>query len=361
MKFNSVMTVTVEKIRHDELSRWDYYVNNHPESNLYHLSSWMEVITKTYGHETIYIAARRGAKICGILPIVRLNHFIFGDSLTSIPFFDSGGIIADTPEIENMLLRKIYHIGLSLKTDKIELRSFSRIKHFDSDLSLSKFYECKTSIQTSKVCMRLKLLSDSKKMMKSFKSKLRSQIRKPIKEGLKFQIGHTELLDDFYKVFLINMRDLGSPVHSKDFIANAVKAFPQSSRIVIVYKESEPVSGSIIIGFKHSLMNPWASSLRKYSRLSANMLLYWAMLEYACDNGYRYFDFGRSTPGEGTHRFKKQWGAKEFPLYWHQIVFKGEKNTTQNSKFDTAIQYWKKLPVCVTKFLGPPIRKNISL
>ena len=40
------------------------------------------------------------------------------------------------------------------------------------------------------------------------------------------------------------------------------------------------------------------------------MLIYWNILKYACENGYRIFDFGRCTPEENTFRFKKQWGAE---------------------------------------------------
>ena len=73
------------------------------------------------------------------------------------------------------------------------------------------------------------------------------------------------------------------------------------------------------IGFRGTLYNPWASSLRQYSKYSPNMLLYWKMLEFACDNGFNYFDFGRSSLDEGTYKFKKQWGASPVPLPWQYI------------------------------------------
>ena len=119
-----------------------------------------------------------------------------------------------------------------------------------------------------------------------------------------------------------------------------------------------------MVGFRDTLENPWASSLREYSRLSPNMLLYWTMLEYACDNGYSYFDFGRSSPDEGTYKFKKQWGAEPIPLHWHYILLNGQpiiEETSEKSKFEKAIHFWKKLPVRVTKIIGPMIRKNIGL
>jgi len=98
--------------------------------------------------------------------------------------------------------------------------------------------------------------------------------------------------------------------------------------------------------------------------LSPNMLLYWSMIEYACDNGYSLFDFGRSSPDEGTYKFKKQWGAESETLHWHYISLNshvlGEK-TSEKSGFARAIQYWKRLPVSLTKIVGPYIRKYIGL
>jgi len=212
--------------------------------------------------------------------------------------------------------------------------------------------------------MLLTLPKSSETLMKSFKSKLRSQVKKPIKEGLKSKVGGLELLDDFYKVFSINMRDLGSPLHSRKLIKHVLEEFSEKARIVLVYKDSEPLACSIIVGFNDTLENPWASALRQYNRLSPNMLLYWTMLEYACENRYKYFDFGRSTPDEGTYRFKEQWGAKPEPFHWHFISLNGQpinEDTSEKSKFDKAIQYWQKLPVPVTKILGPMIRKHIGL
>ena len=119
-----------------------------------------------------------------------------------------------------------------------------------------------------------------------------------------------------------------------------------------------------MVGFRDTLENPWASSLREYSRLSPNMLLYWTMLEYACDKGFKRFDFGRSSPDEGTYKFKKQWGAKPEPLHWHYISLNGkplQQGTSEKSKFEKAIRLWQKLPVPVTKTLGPMIRKHIGL
>ena len=369
---------------------WDDYVHAHPRATLYHLSGWKRVIEKTYSHNTYYVMAikdnskpKRNSQpsahssqlnLAGILPLSHLRHFLFGNSLISIPFFDLGGILADDIETEKALLNEAIKIGYDLKVKDIELRHIYPVKFFEKESeayltgasnSQLKTQNCVFKTRSHKVRMLLDLPASSETLMKSFKAKLRSQIKKPLKEGLKATVGGIELLDDFYKVFTINMRDLGSPVHSKKLIRNVLKEFPDKSRIVMIYKDDQPLACSLIIGFKGTLENPWASSLREYGRLSPNMPLYWSMLEYACDNGYDYFDFGRSSPDEGTYKFKQQWGAKPTPLHWHNILLDGKSTPSaedsEKSRFDKAIRYWQKLPVSITKIIGPLIRKHIGL
>ena len=218
--------------------------------------------------------------------------------------------------------------------------------------------------KSQKVRMLLDLPDSPELLMKSFKSKLRSQIRKPIKEGLSIKIASLELLEVFYKVFSINMRDLGSPVHSKKLIRNVLEEFPEKAKIAMVYKDAQPIACSLIINFKNILENPWASALRKYSSLSPNMLLYWSMIKYACQNGLTQFDFGRSTPGEGTYKFKEQWGAKPTAFHWLYVSLNGHQindEASEKSRFEPAVKYWQKLPVPITRIIGPMIRKHIGL
>jgi hypothetical protein len=160
------------------------------------------------------------------------------------------------------------------------------------------------------------------------------------------------------------MRDLGSPVHSVKLMRHSLIAFPEHARIIVVYRSTEPVAAALVIGFGNVLRNPWASSLRKYASLGPNMVLYLRMLEYACDHGYEVFDFGRSSAGEGTYRFKEQWGAFPAPLYWHFFSLDGRTPATEDAgkaKFEAATRCWQRLPVVVTRIIGPHIRKHISL
>lgn len=310
--------------------------------------------------------------VVGILPLIHLKHILFGNSLISIPFFDIGGLLASDEEAEKALLNEAIKCGKKLNAKNIELRHIEPISWINEPSWLAATAKHKNNstnplpitTKSHKVRMLLDLPESSEILMKSFKSKLRSQIKKSLREGLNSKVGGIELLNDFYKVFSANMRDLGSPVHSKRLMLNVLDIFPDKARIVIVYNGDQPLACSLVIGFKDILENPWASALRKYSSLSPNMLLYWTMLEYACNHGYRKFDFGRSSPDEGTYKFKEQWGARPSTLHWHYISLKGQtitKDTSEKAKFERAIHYWRKMPVPITKIIGPIIRKHIGL
>lgn len=359
-------------------SKWDEYVINHPSGMLYHLHGWGQIIQRAYRKKPFYIASVESTRneINGILSLVHLKNFFFGNSVISLPYFDLGGILSDNKDTNDALISESAKIAKKLGAQDIELRQAAPLyplsgfstQDSDKDILFSKakinsdiFY---LKLFSNKFRMLLDLPESPDILLKSFKSKLRSQIKRPIKAGFQTKIGGMELLDDFYKVFCINMRDLGSPVHSKNLIKFTLEEFNSSSRIFVVYKDDIPVSCSLGIGFKDTFYNPWASSLRKFSGSSPNMLLYWAMLKLACEKGYRKFDFGRSSLDEGTYRFKKQWGAEPEPIYWQYI---NQNSKTYNNAivkkddYSMVINCWKKLPVPVSKFLGPIFRKNIPL
>jgi serine/alanine adding enzyme len=358
--------------RPGESAAWEAFVRNHPQAGLYHLSGWRNVIEKAYNHPTYYLVATRKdsglddaeARLVGILPLVHLKHFLFGNTLVSMPYFDSAGILANDDITADLLLQAAIDLGHELKVKCIELRHAGHSGfHTPPFAEKSATGAIRLATRSHKVRMVLDLPGSSELLMDSFKAKLRSQIKKPIKQGLYAKIGGMELVDDFYRVFSENMRDLGSPVHSKFLIETVLEVFLGDARIVIVYKEDEPAACSVMIGFKNMLCNPWASALRRYSGLSPNMLLYWTMLEFACQQGFSHFDFGRSSPDEGTYKFKAQWGAQPQSLHWHYISLDGSADTSSmdKSQFSKMIEYWKKLPVSVTRIVGPMIRKHIGL
>lgn len=342
--------MTIELLKNEDRSLWDEYVRKSAFSACYHLTAWKDVIEGSFGQKTYYLVSKTQGQVTGILPLAHLKSFLFGNFMVSLPYFNYGGICADSKDIHEELLNKAVEIALAGKASHIELRQGP-----DSSSNLP--------ARTEKVSMRLSLPKDRAELWNSFSAKLRSQVRRPEKEGMYAEVGKEEQLDSFYEVFSTNMRDLGTPVYSKDFFRNILSTFPGTAWICTVYtKFGDPAASGFLLGFKDTMEIPWASSLRSYNHYSPNMLLYWSVLTFAAEKGYGIFDFGRSTRGVGTYRFKEQWGARPVQLHWNYWMKNGgplPELNPHNPKYRTAIQVWKNLPVMVTRILGPGIVKNL--
>lgn len=343
--------MTIRSYKDSDRSRWDEYVTRSNAASCYHLIGWKKVIEETFGHKTYYLLSEdENLKINGILPFIHLKSRLFGSFAVSLPYFNYGGICADSQEIIDGLLTTAIDIARSEGMKHLELR------HTQNTVTW-------LPVKTAKVSMHLPLPSTSEQLMNSFPSKLRSQIKRPLQENMYSRIAGEEELNSFYAVFSQNMRDLGTPVYPKTFFRNILKTFPDNISICTVYtKEKQPVASAFLVGFKSVLEIPWASSLRTFNRLSPNMLLYWSVLEFACKQRFKVFDFGRSTPDEGTYRFKEQWGAKPIPLYWYYWLKNGgslPEINPHNPKYELAIKAWQKLPVWFTRIVGPSVVKNL--
>jgi len=331
-------------------SSWDAFVASHPESSNYHRFGWKRVIEQSFGHPTYYLTAldEHGA-IRGVLPLVHMKSALFGSFLVSLPFFNYGGMLCSDAEAEALLLDNLKSLAASSGAEHAELR---HLRLAPGDLVT----------RQHKVTMLLELAADEESQWKALGSKVRNQVRKAQKSDLQTLSGGMELLDGFYEVFSRNMRDLGTPVYSRDFFTAILETFPESTRIVSVQLQGRTIASALLTWQRDTLEVPWASSVRDYRELCPNNLLYWEAIRFALGIGARVFDFGRSTPGEGTYAFKKQWGAEPRQLYWQYLLLHGKplpQLSPANSKYRAAISVWQKLPLCVTNLLGPAIVRNI--
>jgi FemAB-related protein (PEP-CTERM system-associated) len=340
--------VSIERLT-DEQVAWNEYVESNPAASIYHRAEWQALIQDTFKHVGYYLYARNNNhQIIGILPMIRMKSRMFGDFMVSMPYFNYGGAIADNPLIEQSLIQAANAIAEDAGVSHIEYRD---------DIPREEL-----PAKTEKVNMILDLPDNTDKLWNTFTSKLRSQIRRPQRENVEILWGGEECLDDFYRVFARNMRDLGTPVYAKHFFLRILQYFQEHSKIVVLRMQHRPVAAAFLIGHKQTLEIPWASTIREVNHLSINMLLYWEVLKYAIDNNYRYFDFGRSSKESGTFRFKQQWGAKPKQLFWHYWLaddVQMPKLSPDNPKFKLAINIWKRLPVRLTRFLGPYIVRNL--
>jgi serine/alanine adding enzyme len=342
-------TIQVQAMQASDAADWDDFVQASPNASLYHLSAWQQVCAEAFGHYCPYLIARQGQAIVGVLPLVQLNSWLFGNFLVSMPFFNYGGVLCNSEPARDALLAAAVALARERGSTHLELRDWSALPGWPE--------------RTDKITMKLDLPSSAKLLWQALGSKLRAQIKKAQSHGFTFETGGIELLDDFYNVFAHNMRDLGTPVYDRLFFRVLIEAGVGSPKVVVGRdSRGAPVSVALLLRHKCEMEIPWASTLRRVNRQSANMALYWHVLSYACEEQCERFDFGRCTEGSATHRFKKQWGAQPVQLRWHYWMSEGgepPRLNPDNPKFRLAVAVWKRLPVWLTRLIGPPVVKYL--
>ncbi|PVY78319.1 FemAB-related protein (PEP-CTERM system-associated) [Tamilnaduibacter salinus] len=337
---------------------WDAFVSEHEAATPYHLSAWILGVERAYGHQCYAVMAYRGSTLCGVLPLTYIRRPVGRGVLVSLPFCDVGGTLAGDEVVHHALIEAARGLAADCGLNGFELRHRGAAIPGDGETA------------PIKVSMQRALPGDSDTLLGQFKAKLRSQIRKAEKNGLTGEVRtDVSALDAFYPMFAENMRRLGSPVHGIDWFRELLAAYGDRFRIGLVYYGDQVVGGGIVLMNARSACIPWASTLPEYNRLAPNMLLYWRLLSHVCDDGAEWFDFGRSTLGEGTYRFKKQWGAAPFQLDWQQWTLDGLNENEHPAAPSPIARWvrelvergWRQLPLSVTRWLGPRIRKYITL
>jgi serine/alanine adding enzyme len=320
-------------------AEWDGFVRQHAGS-FCHLWGWRAVMADVMGHRVRYRAAwSEAGELVGVNPLVEIETRLFGHFLLSMPFLNVGGVGSDAAR--RALAEDARALAQAARVDLLELRVREPL-------------EAGLAVSARKITVERELPATVGALWDALGSKVRSQVKRPQKEGMEVRVGPDEMTG-FYDVFARNMRDLGTPVLPLGFFEAARRNLPEEIVFTTVRHEGRVAAGACGFVFGGRYEMTWASSLRELNRLAPNMLLYWGCMEEMTRRGVRTFDFGRCTPGGGTHRFKLQWGGRDVPLPWAQWSASGVAATPSPDRpiFRLATAVWSRLPLAVTNRLGP--------
>jgi FemAB-related protein (PEP-CTERM system-associated) len=293
---------------------------------------------------------RGSAKIVGLLPLFSVKSFLFGKSLVSLPFAAYGGILADSEAISNLLLEKAKEITKAQRLDYLELRN--REGQIE-DLYVKDLY----------FQFRREIFEDLNKNMEAIPRKSRRMVRQGEKAGLTFEFGREELISVFYDIFSESYHRLGSPVFPSALFKNLLREFKEKANILVAKSpEGVPISCVFTFFYKDEVLPYYAGSLFEYHELAPNDYMYWQLMKYSCEKGYKLFDFGRSKIDTGSYDFKRHWGFEPEPLqyqYYLNGINEIPNLSPANPKYQKKIEMWRKLPLWTTKIIGPRVVKYI--
>jgi FemAB-related protein (PEP-CTERM system-associated) len=335
----------------DDWNRWNSLVRRIPGASFCHLFEWFQVLRKAYGKTCYFLYAFEGEGWSGVLPLVHMKGPLTSNRLVSLPFLDQGGILAMSSDAAMALRDAAFELAIRLRASGIDLRGPNGFNR-------------QPPTETRRYRLILRLEGSEERLWEAIGSKVRNQIRKSERSGLVTRRIDAKGLESFYTIFARNMRDLGSPVHSRRFFQEILSAFGSAASVYLVSTgDRRPVAGAISIRFGDTVAVPWASSLRSARADCPNHSLYWGILRDALESGTEELDFGRSSIGTGTFHFKKQWHARAEPLVWRAYNDEGAEQQDSAMRVDKHVflaNTWRRIPVSLANCLGPWLRRQIS-
>jgi len=326
----------------EDAKRYDAYVNRWTTA-VTDLTAWRRIVRDAYGLNSWFLAAERGDRLIGSLGLFEARHFIFGRYLATAPFGNDGGFFFDDEAARDALVAAARDLAdrlgvdyLVIRTRGCELPGFAVDRHY------------RTAV--------IDLQGGADAVWKNtLPPKTRNQIRRGLKEGFSVATGHTQR-GAFYDVFHEHMRDLGSPAHNWRFYESVVEHLGDRADFFVVRDGTRLVAGALLFWVNGTAMNLHTVALRQFNRRCPNYLIYWKMIEASCALGCKRFDMGRSGSDSPNLKFKMNWGPEPMPLFYNYYLrkLKGVPYMDpRNPKYRIPIAIWHRLPVSLTKLLGP--------
>ncbi len=338
----------VHSMQSEDANKWDKFVSTCPEATFFHRAGWRQIIERAFGHKTWFLYAEVNGEIQGVLPLAEINSYLFGHSLSALPFCVYGGIAAVTETARQALDLAAQELAAQLKVDYLEYRNLEA-QH--TDWPSKDLY----------VTFRKEIDSEVENNMQAIPRKQRAMVRKGIKAGLESFVDQD--VERFFLAYSASVHRLGTPVFSKKYFYLLKEIFPEECELMTIVKDGRTISSVMSFYFRDEVLPYYGGGTGEARELAANDFMYWELMRRSCESGYKTFDFGRSKRNTGSYSFKKNWGFEPQPLYYeYQLVQAPEipDHNPLNPKYQVFIKAWQKLPLSLANLLGPQIVKNLG-
>jgi FemAB-related protein (PEP-CTERM system-associated) len=338
----------VESLNDGQMARWDAFVDACDQATFFHKAGWKTVLERAFGHRTHFLYAEEQGEIRGVLPLARVRSRLFGDHLVSLPFAVYGGPAALDESAQTALIEAACSLAGQLQVEDLELRNLVSRR---ADWPGKDLY----------VTFRKPIDPDPEANLTAIPRKQRAMVRKGINAGLQGELDPG--VDRLYAVYSESVRNLGTPVFSRRYLALLREVFGDACEVLMIRHEGEDIAGVMSFYFRDQVLPYYGGSRPAARNLKGNDFMYWDLMRRAAERGIRVFDYGRSKTGTGSYSFKKNWGFQPEPLHYEYFLVTADavpQVNPNNPKYRYFIEMWKRLPLPVANLLGPVLARNLG-
>ncbi|WP_094229079.1 GNAT family N-acetyltransferase [Methanolobus psychrotolerans] len=354
------MSVDVEYLSNNNESEWRDFLEKEDRAGIWHTVEWRDILAKEYHFKPKYLMARKEGEVCGILPIFQIKSPITGNRVVSLPFSYHCGPVATSDEAYLALIDESQKISDDLGCKYVEMKMLNKLPDTvvnNGNLVENLYFNTSILDLSANPDDNWKKL-DSRRTRWAINKAMRSEVQ------IRTETDSNDL-KQHHKLKIQTRKKHGSPAPSLKFFKSIMDSFEDRGmvKLWVAEHENKVVSTLMFYTYKDVVMPAYIASDDAYSSLMPNNLLYWRSIEWGCNNGFKYFDFGRTEPNnESLLSFKSKWGCNNFkiPYYYYPEQPKLMSQNRNDAKTGFIRNTWKKLPDPVLEILGPKLLKHVG-
>jgi CelD/BcsL family acetyltransferase involved in cellulose biosynthesis len=293
--------------------RWLDFVARSPDALPFHHPAWAEFIAECYRFRPPFALAvtDETQRIVAGLPIVEVRSPLGARRWISLPFTDALPPLGENEAGRARLVRE-----LQARRERDGLRSVE----VRSELASAGAYPLSEAL-----IHVLALQRDPDAVFATFhRSQVQRGIRKGQREGtiVRRAADAADLTHVFYDLHTETRRRHGVPVQPRRFFELLWRRVlePGLGFLLIAEVHGRPVAAAVFLAWNGTVAFKYGASSRDFSTYRPTHLVMWSAIQWACENDYRAFDFGRTDLGnDGLRSFKRGWGTDERVLAYSVI------------------------------------------
>ena len=337
--------------------RWAELVEKHPKASVFHTVAWLQALRRTYGYEPVaFTTSPPTGELKNGLVFCRINSWLTGHRLVSLPFSDHCESLCDSNEELNFLIRYLQTAFEHEKWKYLEVRPIDGYFGLKSDgigfLPAATYF-----LHT------LNLRSDLSEVFQSFdKDSVQRRVQRAERAGLVEKCGRSDdLLREFYALFITTRRRHRLPPIPYVWFQNLIRCLDKAVEIRLAYKDKTPIAAILTLRFRDVVYYKYGCSDVRFNKFGATPWLLWRAIATGKMSGANEFDMGRTEDDNaGLLAFKNHWVPQPKRLVYWKFPYASSLDLAGGWKLDTAKRAFSCMPGRLLTIIGELLYRHIG-
>ncbi len=305
----------------DELENWNQIVSRCLYSEALHSMEWRKALETSFRQmKPLYFVVRDSQdSLVGALPCFIFQPIPLSKTMLSMPWTLPGGLLSlVSNDVEEISQSAFQHLDKIAQKMGVSESTFTLPANCDKTI-INSLESSGYVNQEERFTHILGIGEGFEAVWNGYNKRIRGAVRKSEKNSIIVRITtEEEDMVQFYKMYLAMMDKFGST--PKPYSLLRYLQISPIAKLVIAKLDNSLIGGLLFLHF-NSYVRLWVeTSDPEFLNYRTNNAMINYIVEWSCEKGYRFVDFGASPPGnDGLVAFKEEWGAKK---EWFSIFTK---------------------------------------